>query len=364
MKKRLCLFLAMLMAAITCLGCGRSLPGTGGEGKGTEEASKEDNTVVVYNYGDYIDEDLIAVFEEQTGIKVIYDVFETNEEMYPKIESGAIAYDVICAGEYTIAKMMAHDLLQPINYDNIPNIKNIGEQYLKMCEQYDPGNQYSVPYVFGTVGILYNTKEVTEPVTSWDILWDEKYSGQIFMSKSIRDSFAVALIRAGYSINSTDEAEITEAKNMLIEQKPLVQGYFVDQTRDKMIAEEGVLGVIYSGDYMEAKNDNEDLAYVVPEEGSNYWTDAWVIPANAKHKANAEAWINFLCDAEVAAQNFDYLWYSTPNVAAQELIEEEYLNDPAIFPDEEILSRCEIMTYLEPEIENLYNDAWTEVLSK
>ena len=214
------------------------------------------------------------------------------------------------------------------------------------------------------MGILYNKTMVDEPVDSWDILWDEKYAGEIFMMKSIRDSFAVALIRAGYSINTTSAAEVEEAKNMLLEQKPLVQGYFVDQTRDKMIGEEGVMGVIYSGDYMEAKNDNPDLAYVVPEEGSNYWTDAWVIPANAKHKANAEAWINFMCDAEVAAQNFDYLWYSTPNVAAQELIDEEYVNDPAIFPDEEILARCEILAYLQPDVENIYNDAWTEVLSK
>lgn len=364
MKKRIYGTMALLTAVLLSA-CNRALPGTnmeGGDPLGFGKDSEE-NKVVVYNYGDYIDEDLKERFEEETGIQVVYDVFETNEEMYPKVESGAVMYDVICAGEYTIEKMIANGMLQEIDYDNIPNIKNIGTQYLEKCQEYDPGNRYSVPYTFGTVGILYNTTMVDEEVSSWDILWNEKYKDNILMSKSIRDAMAIGLISCGYSLNTDDPEEIAQARDLLIAQKPLVQAYVVDQAKDKMIGGEAALAVIYSGEYMEAKKENPDLAYVVPEEGSNYWTDAWVIPANATHKKNAEAWINFLCDAEVAVENFDYLWYPTPNVAAQKLLAQEIISDVAIFPDEEIISRCEILQFLSPNVENLYNDAFTEVLS-
>ncbi len=362
MKKKIAFVLAAVLALTAFSGCSKSLPGTNqGGNHGGSNSGK--NQVVVYNYGDYIEPGLIEQFEEETGIKVVYDEFQTNEEMYPKVESGAVVYDVICAGEYTIEKMLANDMLQEINYDNIPNFKNIGAQYLKMCETYDPGNKFSVPYTFGTLGIMYNTSMVSTEIDSWDDIWDATYSDNILMIKSLRDALAVGLLRNGNSINSTDDAELAAARDLLIEQKPLVQGYFVDQSRDKMIGNEAALAVVYSGEYMEAKAENPDIAYIVPEEGSNYWTDAWVIPKNAANKENAEKWIDFLCRAEVAATNFDYLWYPTPNVAAQELIEEEYINDTAIFPDQEILDRCEILLYLGTEMEQKYGDYWTEVLS-
>lgn len=201
-----------------------------------------DEKLVVYNWGEYIDPEVLTIFEKETGIDVIYEEFETNEILYPKISSGAIAYDVICPSDYMIQRMIKNDLLSEIDFDNIPNLKNIGKQYLEQSRQFDPENKYSVPYCWGTVGILYNRTMVDEPVDSWSILWDEKYKDSILMQDSVRDAFGVALKYLGYSLNSTDLDELTEAKNLLIEQKPLVQAYVIDQVRDKMIGNEAAIG--------------------------------------------------------------------------------------------------------------------------
>ena len=194
-----------------------------------------DEKLVVYNWGEYIDPEVLTMFEEETGIDIVYEEFETNEILYPKISSGAIAYDVICPSDYMIQRMIENDLLSEINFDNIPNLKNIGKQYLEQSRQFDPENKYSVPYCWGTVGILYNKMMVDEPVDSWSILWDPKYKDNILMQDSVRDAFGVTLKYLGYSLNSIDLDELTEAKNLLIEQKPLVQAYVIDQVRDKMI---------------------------------------------------------------------------------------------------------------------------------
>ncbi len=278
--------------------------------------SKEGGEVIVYNWGEYIDPETIDRFEEETGIKVIYDEFETNEIMYPKLEAGAGAYDVICPSDYMIQKMIENDLLAEINFDNIPNSKNIGQQYFEQSRQFDPENKYSVPYCFGTVGILYNKTMVDETVDSWSILWDEKYADNILMQDSVRDAFMVALKLNGFSMNTLDENELAAARDALIAQKPLVQAYVIDQVRDKMIGGEAALGVIYSGEAIYTQRENPDLEYVVPREGTNVWIDSWVIAKNAPNKENAEKFIDFMCREDIALMNFEYITYSTPNVAA------------------------------------------------
>lgn len=353
MKKKFITALAMTAAFSFSLlaGCGQSDSGVNGE-------------VIVYNWGEYIDPETITMFEEETGIKVVYDEFETNEIMYPKVEAGATAYDVICPSDYMIQKMIQNDLLAEINFDNIPNIKNIGRQYFEQSKEFDPENKYSVPYCFGTVGILYNKTMVTEPIDSWSVLWDEAYADNILMQDSVRDAFMVALKRNGASMNTLDQTELETAKNALIEQKPLIQAYVIDQVRDKMIGGEAAIGVIYSGEAIYTKRENEDLEYVIPREGTNVWIDSWVIPKNAPNKENAEAFINFMCREDIALLNFEYITYSTPNDAARELIEDDDIKNSEIaFPDLSQYDHLETFQYLGAEGEELYNSLWKEVKS-
>lgn len=320
--------------------------------------------LVVYNWGEYIDPEVLTMFEEETGIDIVYEEFETNEILYPKISSGAIAYDVICPSDYMIQRMIENDLLSEINFDNIPNLKNIGKQYLEQSRQFDPENKYSVPYCWGTVGILYNKMMVDEPVDSWSILWDPKYKDNILMQDSVRDAFGVTLKYLGYSLNSIDLDELTEAKNLLIEQKPLVQAYVIDQVRDKMIGNEAALGVIYSGEAIYTQKENPNLEYVIPKEGSNIWIDSWVIPKNTEHKENAEKFINFLCRPDIALMNFEYITYSTPNEAARELIEDESIRNSEIaFPDLSKYDNLETFQYLGTEADQVYGDLWNKVKS-
>lgn len=352
MKKFIALLLCGVMCAATLTGCGSSASGENGE-------------VYVYNWGEYIDPEVITMFEEETGIKVIYDEYDTNETMYPKVAAGTSAYDVICPSDYMIQKMINNDLLQELNFDNLPNAKaNIGAQYYEQSEAFDPGNKYSVPYCWGTVGILYNTTMVDEPVTSWSILWDDKYADSILMQDSVRDAFMVALKLNGASMNSLDEAQLQAAKELLIEQKPIVQAYVVDQVRDKMIGDEAALGVIYSGEAIYTQRENPNLEYVIPEEGTNVWIDSWVIPKNAANVENAEKFIDFMCRADIALLNFEYITYSTPNDAARELIEDEDIKNSTIaFPDLSQYNNLETFYYLGEEGDELYNSLWKEVMS-
>ncbi len=329
-----------------------------------ESGVVNDDKLVVYNWGEYIDPEVLTIFEEETGINVVYEEFETNEILYPKVSSGAIAYDVVCPSDYMIQRMIENDLLTEINFDNIPNIKNIGKQYMEQSRQFDPENKYSVPYCWGTVGILYNKTMVDEPVDSWSILWNPKYKDNILMQDSVRDAFGATLKYLGYSLNSTDLDELTEAKNLLIEQKPLVQAYVIDQVRDKMIGNEAALGVIYSGEAIYTQKENPNLEYVIPKEGSNIWIDSWVIPKNAEHKENAEKFINFLCRPDIALMNFGYITYSTPNEAARELIEDESIRNSEIaFPDLSKYDNLETFQYLGTEADQVYGDLWNKVKS-
>lgn len=351
MKKLIALLLCGITASTLLTGCGSdSNAGVNGE-------------VYVFNWGEYIDPDTLDMFEEETGIKVIYDEYDTNESMYPKVEAGAVAYDVVCPSDYMVQKMLENDLLQELNFDNMPNAKaNIGTQYYEQATEFDPDNRYFVPYCWGTVGILYNKTMVNEPVTSWSILWDEKYADNILMQDSVRDAFMVALKAKGYSMNTLDEAQLEEATNDLIAQKPLVQAYVVDQVRDKMIGGEAALGVIYSGEAIYTQRENADLEYVIPEEGTNVWIDGWVVPKNAPNKENAEKFIDFMCRADIALMNFDYITYSTPNIAAQALIEDEEIKNSKIaFPDLSQYENLETFRYLGEEGDELYNSLWKKV---
>jgi len=327
-------------------------------------------TIYVYNWGEYIDPEVIKMFEKETGIKVKYDDFVQNEDMYPVIQTGSAKYDVVCPSDYMIQKMIKEDLLQEINYDNVPNISNIDPTYLKSAEEFDPGNKYSVPYCWGTVGILYNKSMIKADIDSWEALFDKDfmkangYDGKVLMIDSVRDALGIALVYLGYSLNSTNPAELEEAKNLLKDQFPMVDAYVVDQVRDKMIGGENPIGVIYSGEAIYTQRENPDLEYVVPKEGSNIWIDGWVIPKNAPNKEYAEKWIDFMCRPDIALKNFEYITYSTPNSAAREMIEDvDIKNSTIAFPDSSILERCKTFHYLGEEVETLYLNKWNEVKS-
>lgn len=325
----------------------------------------EAGEVVVYNWGEYIDPDVISQFEEETGIHVVYEEFETNEIMYPKIASGAIAYDAVCPSDYMVQRMIGEDLLTPFDAKSLPGCENIGERYWQIAEDVDPGNQYFVPWNWGTVGILYNTKMVKEPVDSWSVLWDERYKGNILMQNSVRDALGITLKYLGYSLNSTDRDELQQATDLLIKQKPLVQAYVVDQVRDMMIGNEAALAVIYSGEAHVSQAANPDLAYVVPKEGSNVWTDGWVIPKNARNKENAKKWISFLCRPDIAVKNFTYITYSSTNEKVRDLVTDPVLkNSSILFPSDDDLNNLESFRYLGKKNTDLYNSLWRNIKSR
>lgn len=316
-------------------------------------------TLNVYNWGDYIAEDTIKLFTAETGIKVNYELFDSNEIMYAKYKSGAVNYDVLIPSDYMIEKLISEDELMLLNLDNIPNASFIGDNFKGLA--HDPDNKYSVPYMWGTVGILYNTTMVDEPVDSWDILWDSKYEDQIIMQNSVRDASMSALKRLGYSINTTNIAEIDEAFELLIEQAPLVQAYVIDEVRDKMIGGEAALAMIYSGEAQVTMEANEDLAFVNPVEGTNLWFDAMVIPKTTKNQGAAEAFINFMCSTEIAYNNCDYIGYSTPHLEAYNLLEEEVQNNEAIYPSDDVLAKCEVLIDLGSELTEYYNEKWNQL---
>jgi spermidine/putrescine-binding protein len=350
-KKATVLLAVMILALVTLNGCGNNVG--------------ENGQVVVYNWGEYLDPETIKLFERETGIRVIYDEYETNEIMYPKVEAGSANFDVLCPSDYMIQKLLENDLLRPLNFDNMPNVRNnIGAEYFERSLEFDPTGAYSVPYAWGTVGILYNTAMVDEPVDSWTILWNEKYKDSILMQDSVRDAFMVGLKLNGFSLNSMDVNELMIARDSLIAQKPLVQAYVVDQVRDKMIGNEAAFGVIYSGEALFTMSENPDLAYVIPKEGTNVWIDSWVITKNSPNPENAEKFIDFMSRPDIALMNFEYITYSTPNEAAWALIEDEELRYSKIaFPNLDNYPGLETYQYLGPEGEELYNEMWKEVKS-
>ena len=319
-------------------------------------------TISVYNWGDYIEPEVLDVFEAETGIRVIYETFETNEDMYAKIAMGGSSYDVIIPSDYMIERMIQEKLLQPINWDNVPNVKNIDERFI--YESYDPEFKYSVPYTWGTMGILYNTQTVLEEPDSWDVLMDETYKMDMFTLNAPRDTTGIALVMCGHDINSTDPQHLQEAKELLIRQKPLVLAYVVDEVKDKMIAGEASVALVWSGDATFCMSESDELNYVVPKEGSNIFYDSMCIPHNARNVSGAEKFIDFMCRADVAAANYNYVGYAIPNTAAIEVWgAEEYNASPVNNPPQEALSTCQVFKYLGDDT-RLYDQIWTEVISE
>ena len=315
-------------------------------------AAPETRTLRVFNWGEYISDgsdgsmDVIQEFTRRTGIQVDYQVFSTNEEMYAKIISGSADYDVLIPSDYMIGKMIDEGLLAKLDFSNIPNYRYVDDAFKNL--EYDPTNEYSVPYTWGTVGIIYNKTKVTEPVDSWDILWDSNYAGQILMFNNPRDSYGIALKKLGYSQNTTNRDELDQATDELKKQKLLIQAYVMDEIFPKMTAGEAALAPYYAGDAVTMIGDNPDLDFVVPKEGTNRFVDAMVVPKSSPNKDLAEQFINFMLEEDVALANIEYIGYSTPMSNVKARLDEEVQNSFS-YPDDEVLSRCETFVNLDEE---------------
>ena len=312
----------------------------------------------VYNWGDYIEESVIRDFEKEFDVKVNYEEYANNEEMLAKIKTGGTAYDIIFPSEYMIEYMIAADMLHELDFSKLSNYSNIDDRFKNLA--YDPDNKHSVPYMWGTMGIVYNKTMVTEPVDSWDMLWNEKYSGKILMLDSSRDSLVPALKKLGYSINTQNIEELNAATDELIKQKPLVRAYEVDTYKDQMIAEEAAMALTWSGDAYLLISENENLDFAVPKEGTNLWFDGIAIPKTSQNVDLAHEFINFMMRPEVAAANSDYIKYSSPNAEAVKLLPEEDSGNEGMYPKGDIMSLGEVFLDM-GEFTVEYDRAWTEI---
>lgn len=330
-------------------------------GCGKNQMKESKDSLTLFNYGEYIDPDVLDQFTEETGIKIKYEEALTPEEMYTKYKSGAIKYDLMCTSDYMIQKLIREEELQKIDTASMQYKDNIDEKYWELSAEIDPGNQYSVPYFWGTLGILYNTKKVTEPVDSWEVLFRHEYSGEIIMQNSIRDLYLVALKYLGYSLNTEDESELREAQNLLLKQKKDVQAYLVDEARDEIVAENAIMAVIYSGEAYLAEEYNPDLAYVIPKEGSNLWIDSWCVTKYCENMDAAQQFLDFLCREDIAQKNFDYIYYSTPNKAVIDSLSEEDKSNEALVPAEDATANCEVSKMQSAETTKLMNMLWKEL---
>lgn len=343
--KKIFLIVMVLLMLFTVAGCG----------------STEKEVLSILNYDIYIDRDLLKEFEKENNVKIKYDTYSTPEEMYIKAKAGATSYDLIISSEYMIERMINEGMVNKLNFDNIPNYKYIDEDFKN--HPYDPNNEYSVPYFWGTLGILYNKNTVDASSESWAMLWDENHSQRIIMMDSQRDSFAAALKLLGYSLNTVNEKELDEAKELLLQQKPLVMAYITDGAPDIMVNEEADMALVWSGEAVSAMAENENLGFVIPKEGSNIWIDAMFIPSTSKNQPLAEKFINFLCSTEATLRNINEVWYSTVHTEAMKQVDEELLNNPAFnIPDEDI-EKMEM--FRDPkEFIDLYTERWTEIAAQ
>lgn len=317
------------------------------------------NTLTVYNWGDYIDPELLDDFEEQTGIKVIYQTFDSNEAMLTKIAQGGTTFDISVPSDYAISKMIEEDLLIPIDHSRLPNMQYINEKFMDL--PFDPENQYSVPYFWGTVGIVYNPELVGDHTfTSWDELWADDLRNQILLADGAREVIGFGLNSLGYSLNDTNEDHLQEAKNKLNKLTPNVKAIVGDEIKMLLANEEAAVGLVWSGDAAEIMSENEKLDYVVPEEGSNLWFDNMVIPKTAKNIEGAYLFMDFMLDPENAARNADYVGYSTPNDAALELLDEEVSGDTRFYPEDELLEKLEVYDNLGKRMLSHYNELFLE----
>lgn len=322
----------------------------------------------VYNWGEYISNgedgtvDIIAEFEKKyPNIDIDYTTYATNEELYAKLKSGAANYDVIIPSDYMVSRMIEENMLEKLNFKNIPNFKDIMDNFKNL--EYDPTNEYSVPYTWGTVGIIYNKTLVEEKPTSWDVLWDEKYTNMVLMFNNSKDAFGIALKKLGYSQNTTDKSQLDEAAEELKKQKKVLQAYVMDEIFDKMLTGEAALAPYYAGDALTMIDENEDLGFALPKEGTNRFVDAMVIPKGVRHKAEAETFINFMIDKNIAKANVEYLGYSTPVQSTYDELDEEIKNDGISYPDKKILEKCETFINLPNETNEYVQELWVDILA-
>ncbi len=350
MRKRIISLFMVMVMILSVTACGTT-------GKGNDSSQK----IVVFNYGDYIETSLLDKFEKETGIKVVYDEYLMPEAMYTKYVNKTVDYDLICCSDYMLDKMIKEKDVKKIDYSKMKYYKNIGSKYIDFAKNFDPQNEYSVPYYWGTVGILYNTKSVKKAPDSWDDLWNAKYKNEIIMQDSVRDSFIPALKKLGLSLNTTDDKELESAKELLLQQKSIVQSYLVDEVRDDMANEQAKMALIYSGEASLAQDYNDHLDYVIPKEGSNIWMDAWVMPKEGKNYEGAIKFLDFLCREDVAMDNFEYVYYSTPNQAVLDALPADEKENTTIFPTDESLKKCEVFKYLGRDAEEKYNYMWKEL---
>lgn len=332
-------------------------------------STEEPQTLRVYNWGEYVSDgsdgtlDVLAEFEERyPNIKLEYTTYASNEEMYAKLKSGSASYDVIIPSDYMVSRMIAEDMLLKLDFDNIPNFSDVMEDFKN--PEYDPTNEYSVPYSWGTVCLIVNTDLVTDEVDSWNALWDINYDGNILMFNNSRDAFGIALKRLGFSQNSTDPEELELAKQSLIEQKGFLQSYVMDEIFDKMESGEAAIAPYYTGDGLIMQEENPALEVILPKEGTNLFVDAMVVPKGAKNKEGAETFINFMCETEIAYANvIDYLGYSTPIQSVYDQLDEEILNDGVSYPSEEYLATCDTFINLSDEDNKNLEEMWVDVMA-
>lgn len=354
MKKRMLSTTLILALAVSLTACGGS------------SSNKTGETLTVLNYGKYMDEDAIKQFEKETGITVKYEEYESPEEMYTKYKAGSINYDVICSSEYMVERLINEGEVLQQDYEAMDNYKNLDPDIIEMTSSYDKDHTYSVPYFYGTLGLLYNKTQVdAKTVSSWDCLWDPTFEDEIIMENSVRDTFAPALIDLGYSLNETDETHLREALELLKKQKDnkIVYGYYVDETADSMIGEEALIALCYSGEAAVAMGENENLAYSIPDEGSNLWIDSWFIPNSCTNQTNALKFLNFICRDDIAQKNFEYVEYASPITSVVENQDAATKTNEAVNPSKETINRCEIYTALNDEEAAVYTQLWQELLS-
>lgn len=380
MKKIAALTLAMTMAlGLFLSGCAMEDNGgytagsgsTGSAGNNSSGTNTGKRVVNVCSWGEYIDTSLIDEFEEKTGIEVNYQTAESNEALYSTLALGGANYDVIVPSDYMISQLIEEGMLQELDYSKIPNFEKIDPRFRNLS--YDPENLYTVPYTWGTLGIIYNTTMVDEPITSWSSMFDEKYADNVVMIRNSRDALGIALYYLGYSVNTTDESEIREAYQLLADAnaKGVYQAFYMDEIFQAMERGNAAITAYYAGDYLTMRENNPDLAYVVPEEGSNWFVDAMCILKNAQNVDEAHEWINFIASTEANLANMDYIWYASPNSEALEQYPawyEEQYGEPLdmelyeiMAAPQEVLDRCEAYLVTPPDIRNLYNELWTQL---
>lgn len=348
MKKRILALLSVLVLILIPLsGCKQYAP---------------NEVLYVYNWGEYMDEEINELFEQETGIKVVYKIYDNNESMYAVVKNAPGTYDVVFPSDYMVGRMIAEDMLEPINFDNVPNFQYIMEDFRNL--NYDPENKYSVPYTWGMVGLLYNTKVVKETPTSWDALWDAQYQGRILMYNNSRDTLGVSLLRNGDSLNTTNEKELQKANNALMKQKDLLQAYVSDDIFGKMESGSAVICPAYGGDALSMMEENPDLNCVFPEEGTNRFIDCVCIMKDAPNKEAAEKYINFLCRQDIAERNRDFTAYSTPHQQVFDALPEEIKNNPIAYPSSEIIQKSEVYSNLPQATLELYNSLWNDLKNK